>query len=282
VGGASPYAYLPLPSPPHAYTGDASVSYFFQHTSTKLRSHAGNSFRLPSIYERLGGYFYGGTYFPFGDPRLSPERALSVDFGFDQYLFHQLLKVSGTYFYSHLQQVIGFLDFPPGYVDPYGRTGGYYDTGGGIARGVELSGDFHPSRNTSVFASYTYTNARDRSSQYYTGTGVDPLQSPRILPNAVTVIATQQFGRHVDAGMDFEGGSDYLYPLYGPSPLSSTAFRFSGPRQLGISAGYSIGFHEGAAARFYVRVSNTLNQNFYEDGFRTPGRWAVGGVRFSF
>lgn len=282
VGGAAPYANLVLPSPPDAYTGDASLSYFFQHTLTKLRAHTGNSFRLPSIYERFGGYFYGGAYFPFGDPRLSPERAISTDFGFDQYLFHQLLKVSGTYFYSHLQQVIGFLDFPPGYVDPYGRTGGYYNTGGGIARGVELSGDFHPSRNTSVFASYTYTNALDRTSQYYTGTGVDPLQSPRILPNLVTIVATQQFGSHVDGGMDFEAGSDYLYPLYGLSPLSSNAFRFAGPRQLGVSAGYTIGLHEKASARFYLRMSNALDQNFYEDGFRTPGRWAVGGVRFSF
>lgn len=282
IGGTSPYANLALPSPPDAYTGDASLSYFFQHISTKLRAHTGNSFRLPSIYERFGGYFYGGTYFPFGDPRLSPERAVSMDFGFDQYLFHQVLKVSGTYFYSHLQQVIGFLDFPPGYVDPYGRTGGYYNTGGGIARGIELSGDFHPSRNTSVFASYTYTNARDRRSQYYTGTGVDPLQSPRILPNLVTIVATQQFGSHIDAGMDFEAGSDYLYPLYGLSPLSSNAFRFAGPRQLGLSSGYSVGLRERASARFYVRISNALDQNFYEDGFRTPGRWAVAGVRFGF
>jgi vitamin B12 transporter len=282
TGGTSPYANLALPSPPDAYTGDVSLSYFIQHTATKLRAHTGNSFRLPSIYERFGGYFYGGTYFPFGDPRLSPERAISIDGGFDQYLFREHLKVSGTYFYSHLQQVIGFLDFPPGYVDPYGRTGGYYDTGGGIARGVELSGDFHPSRNTSVFASYTYTNARDRTSQYYTGTGVDPLQSPRILPNLVTIVATQQFGSHIDAAMDFEAGSDYLYPLYGLSPLSSTAFRFAGPRQLGVSAGYALGLREGALARFYVRISNALDQNFYEDGFRTPGRWAVAGIHFSF
>jgi vitamin B12 transporter len=281
-GGMSPYVKPALPSPPDAYTGDASLAYFLHHTSTKLRAHIGNSFRLPSIYERFGGYFYGGTYFPFGDPRLSPERATSMDFGFDQYLFHQLLKVSGTYYYSHLQQVIGFLDFPPGYVDPYGRTGGYYNTGGGIARGVELSGDFHPWRNTSVFASYTYTNARDRTSQYYTGTGVDPLQSPRILPNLLTIVATQQFGNHMDAGMDFEAGSDYLYPLYGLSPLSSNAFLFAGPKQLGLSAGYSIGLRERGSARFYVRVSNALNQSFYEDGFQTPGRWAVAGIHFSF
>jgi vitamin B12 transporter len=281
-GGVSPYVKLALPSPPDAYTGDASLAYFLRHTSTKLRAHIGNSFRLPSIYERFGGYFYGGTYFAFGDPRLSPERALSVDFGFDQYLFHQLLKVSGTYYYSHLQQVIGFLDFPPGYVDPYGRTGGYYNTGGGIARGVELSGDLRPSRSTSVFVSYTYTNARDRTSQYYTGTGVDPLQSPRILPNLLAIVATQQFGSHLDAGMDFQAGSDYLYPLYGLSPLSSNAFRFAGPKQLGLSAGYSLALRERISARFYVRVSNALDQSFYEDGFRTPGRWAVAGIHFSF
>jgi vitamin B12 transporter len=280
--GVSPYVKLALPSPPDAYTGDASLAYFLQHTSTKVRAHIGNSFRLPSIYERFGGYFYGRTYFAFGDPRLSPERATSTDFGFDKYLFHQVLKVSGTYYYSHLQQVIGFLDFPPGYVDPYGRTGGYYNAGGGIARGVEVSSDLHPCRNTSVFASYTYTNARDRTSQYYTGTGFDPLQSPRILPNLLTIVASQQFGSHLDAAMDFELGSDYLYPLYGLSPLSSNAFRFAGPKQLGLSAGYSLGLRERASARFYVRVSNALDQSFYEDGFQTPGRWAVGGIHFSF
>lgn len=282
IGGASPYANLRLPSPPDAYTGDASVSYFLTHSSTKLRAHTGNSFRLPSIYERFGGYFYGGTYFAFGDPRLRPERAVSGDAGFDQLLFHQSLKISGTYFYSRLQQVIGFLDFPPGYVDPYGRTGGYYNTGGGIARGVELSGELHPSRKTTVFASYTYTNARDRTSQYYTGTGVDPLQSPRILPNMVTIVATQQLGNHIDAAIDFEGGSDYLYPLYGISASASNAYRFDGPRQLGISGGYSWRLSERTTARFYGRLSNALNQDFYEDGFQTPRRWAVAGIRFSY
>ncbi|MFL6354882.1 MAG: TonB-dependent receptor domain-containing protein [Bryobacteraceae bacterium] len=282
IGGASPYDNSPLPAPPDAFTGDASLSYFLRSIATKLRAHAGNSFRLPSIYERFGGYFYGGTYFPFGDPSLSPERAISMDVGFDQYLFHRVLRVSGTYFYSHLQQVIGYLDFPPGYVDAYGRTGGYYNTGGGMARGVEMSGDFHPSRKTTVFASYTYTNARDRTSQYYTGTGVDPLQSPRILPHTLTVVATQQFGSHFDASVDFEAGSNYLYPLYGLSPFSSNAYRFAGPRQLGLSAGYSTGLGEKASARFYVRISNALDQDFYEDGFRTPRRWAVAGIHLSF
>ncbi len=274
VGGSS--AYPNLPSPPSAYTGDASIAYFLKSTSTKVRAHAGNSFRLPSLYERFGTNLFDGVEYVYGDPRLSPERAVSLDFGFDQYLFHEHLKISSTYFYSHLQQIIGFLNFPPGYVDPYGRTAGYYNTGGGISRGVEVSGDFRPARNTTIFASYTYTNAKDLFSQYYTGTNIDPLQSPRILPHMVTIVATQQFGRRFDVGMDLTAGSNYLYPLYG------YAYQFAGPRQLGLSAGYSVRMTDRTSARFYARVSNALDQNFYEDGFRTPPRWAVGGIHLTF
>jgi vitamin B12 transporter len=276
TGSISPYAGIALPSPPAAYTGDASVAYFLPNTSTKFRAHTGNSFRLPSLYERFGTSLFDGFLSTYGNPGLSPERAVSVDFGFDQYLFKEHLKVSSSYFYSRLQQVIGFLSFPPGYLDPYGRTAGYYNTGGGMARGVELSGEFRPARGTSVSASYTYTNSRDRTSQYFTGTDVAPLQSPRILPHSVTVVATQQFGKHVDLAMDFQGGSNYLYPLYG------YAYLLDGPRQLGLAAGYSIHVSDRASVRFYCRVSNTLDQNFYEDGFRTPQRWAVGGIRFTF
>ncbi|HEX4231990.1 MAG TPA: TonB-dependent receptor [Bryobacteraceae bacterium] len=282
VGASSPYASIPLTPPPAAYTGDAAVSYYFSSTATKVRAHAGNSYRAPSLYERFGGYIYGGYDYNYGDPRLSPERAVSLDFGFDEYLLHQRLKISSTYFYEHLQQVIGFLGFPPGFTDPYGRSGGYYNTGGGISRGVELSGEYRPNTNTTLQASYTYTNALDRQSQYYTGTPVDPLQTPRILPNTVTLEAIRDLGHHIDVGMDFTGGSSYLFPLFNPASFENQAYRFPGPRQLGLMASYTRVLSERLSARFYVRVSNTLNQSFYEDGFLTPRRWATGGIHFSF
>lgn len=278
-GGPSPYEGIHLPSPPHALTGDASVAYFVRSSSTKWRAHVGNSFRLPSLYERYGTYFYGGTFTAYGDPRLSPERAVSVDSGFDQYLFHERMRFSATYFYSHLQQVIAF-DETGAIVnpatDPYGRFGGYYNTGGGISRGVELSGQFRPSRSTTLFASYTYTNAKDRYSEYSTGTGVDPLAMPRIFPNAVTLTATQQISSHVDASLTFFGASDYLYPLY------IAPYRFPGPRTLDLSAGYTLHPGEKLTTRFYIRVANALNQLYYEDGFLTPGAWVVGGVKLTF
>lgn len=279
TGGASPYAAIPLPSPPNAYTGDASIAYFFKTTATKLRAHAGNSFRLPSIYERFGGFFFGGTFFPIGDPNLAPERAVSGDLGFDQYFLNSRLRVSGTYFYSELQQIIGYLSFPPGYVDQYGRTGGYYNTEGGIARGVVLAAEFRPARGSTISASYTYTNAKDRISQFYTGTASNPLQRPGVVPHMVSVIATQRLGNRIDVAADFESGSAYLYPLYGFEPY---AYRFPGPRLLGISGGYTIPVSDRTSLRIYARVSNVLNQNYFEEGFSTPRRWAVGGLHFTF
>jgi hypothetical protein len=196
------------------------------------------------------------------------------------------MKLSGTYFYSHLQEVIGYLNFPPGYVDPYGRYSGYYNTTAGISRGVELSGTFHPARRTTMTASYTYVNARDRRSQYYTGTAVSPVQTPRIPPQTVSVIALHQIGTHVDVSMDLIATSSYLYPLYGAIPGTyfdyPYAFRFPGARQLGIAGGYETALREKTMLRLYARLSNTLNQDFYEDGFRTPGRWITGGIQLRF
>ncbi len=276
VNAPSAYAGLQLASPPAAYTGDASIAYFAPSTSSKVRAHTGNSFRLPSLYERFGEYVFDGFAGTLGDPRLSPERAVSMDAGFDQYFFHERFKISGTYFYARLQQVIGYLSFPPDYVDPYGRSAGYYNTGGGISRGVEVSGELRPTTKTTVNASYTYTNAQDRTSQYYTGIPFAPLQSVRIEPNSLKIVAFQQLGRHVDLAMDFEAGSDFFFPLNG------YAYQFGGPRQLGLSAGYTVRLSERISARLYVRVANALNQTYFENGFQTPRRWAVAGIHFTF
>ncbi len=279
VNAPSSYQSAQLSSPPAAYTGDASLAYFLRRSSTKIRAHVGNSFRLPSLYERFGEYLFDGFSGALGDPRLSPERAISVDAGFDQFLFHDHLKLSGSYFYAHLQQVIGFLSFPPEYIDPFGRYSGYYNTGGGVSRGVELSGEFRPSSKSTVNASYTYTNARDRTSQYFTGTAYDPLQSVRIQPHVLKIVAVQQLPKRFDLSLDFEGGSDFLSPVFG---LEAYAYRFPGSRQLGLAAGYTLNPAERIKTRFYLRVSNALDQDYYENGFRTPGRWAVAGFRIMF
>jgi iron complex outermembrane receptor protein len=277
-GGEAPYSQARIASPHDAYTGDASIAYFVRKTNTKFRAHAGNAFRQPSLYERFGTGYFNGIFTPYGDPRLSPDRAVSGDAGIDQMLWGERIRLSGTFFYTRLQQVISFdtLGIITPVTDPFGRFGGYFNTGGGLSRGVEVSAQLRPTRKTFIQAAYTYTNSVDRTSEFSTGTGSDPIQRPRILPHTVTLRATQQLTRNFEIGADFLGGSNFLFPLYG------LAYRFDGPRQLGLSANYTVPISDRVNLRFYTRVSNTLDQKYFEDAFQTPGRWAVGGFRVSF
>jgi iron complex outermembrane receptor protein len=274
LGTVPVYAGVSAVSPPTAYTADASIAYFIHSTGTKIRSHGGNGYRKPSLYELFGTSFSGSTFTAYGDPRLKPERSIAIDGGVDQYFASDRLRLSATYFYTRLQQVIAFdssgLITPA--TDPFGRSSGYRNTGGGIARGVELSGEARPRRGTQLRASYTYTNARDKYSEFADGT----LQIPRITPNSFSLVALQQFGKHVDASFEFLAASDFLYQL------SRRTFLFPGPRQGVLTAGYTRPLTEKISMRLNVRVNNILDQLYYEDGFRTPRRWATGGVAFSF
>ena len=273
--GAVPvYASATSVSPPRAYTGDVSIAYFLHSSGTKIRSHAGNGYRKPSLYELFGTSFFGSEFTAYGDPRLKPERSVAIDGGIDQYFASDRVRISASYFYTHLQQVIAF-DFSgliSPLTDPFGRSLGYYNTGGGIARGVELAAEAKPLRSMRLQTSYTYTNARDRFSQFGNGT----LQTPRIYPHAFNFVVLQQFGPRLDATVEFTATSNYLYPF------SGLTFVFPGQRQLGFSFGYTHSFTDRLKLRLYTRVANVTDQTFYEDGFRTPGRWAVAGTTVSF
>ena len=275
------YASANAVSPPSAWTGDASAAYLVHSSGTKLRSHVGNAYRAPSLYERFGTYFYGGTFTAYGDPRLQPEHALSMDAGIDQYFASDRLKLSASYFYTRLQQTIAF---DPGILitpsaDPFGRFGGYYNTRGGIARGVELSGEAKLPRRTILRAAYTYTNSIDRVSEYSNGL----LQTPRIYPQTFTFTVLKEFGKHWDTSFDFLAGSHFLFPLYEPSPpFSVLAYSLKGPRQASLSAGYTVPLAEHGKLRIYTRLENFGNQQYFEDGFPTPGFVARGGVQFTF
>jgi iron complex outermembrane receptor protein len=275
------YASASATSPPSAFTGDASLAYFIRSTDTKFRSHIGNAYRAPSLYERFGTYFYGSSFSAYGDPRLSPERAISMDFGFDQYFASDKIKISASYFYTRLQETIGY---DPGILvnpstDPYGRYGGYYNTPGGLARGVEVSAEAKLPRRIIVRSGYTYTNSIDRISLYSDG----QLQTPGIWPQTFSLIVMKSFGKHWDTSVDFLAGSRFFYPLYNSlPPYNVLAYSFAGPRKVNATVGYTHPLSERMKLRIYARLENLANQTYSEDGFPTPGFVAKGGVQFSF
>ncbi len=57
--------------------------------------------------------------------------------------------LSATYFYTRLQEVIGFNTVSLN--DPFQRFFGYLNAGGGLARGAEFSVTAQPSRTLDLF-----------------------------------------------------------------------------------------------------------------------------------
>jgi vitamin B12 transporter len=275
---AAPYQGIAFASPTPAYTGDVSAAYFFRKTATKLRVHAGRGYRAPSLYERFGaGYDPVFGYSVYGDPRLKPEHSTSFDTGFDQTFFGGRLKTSASYFYTWLQSVINFdtsgLIDPA--TDPFGRFIGYLNTRGGISRGVEVSAAVAATRSLKVTTAYTYINAIERAP--IVG---DVLQTFVVPKNQFSVLVTEQASSRLLLTFDTIESSSYLVPIYGA--LVTQTYRFGGLHKVNIGASYRIPLREYHALRLFVRANNVFNQTYFESGFPTAGRTALGGLQYEF
>jgi iron complex outermembrane receptor protein len=275
---SAPYADITFVSPPTAYTGDGSIAYFFPASGTKLRAHVGNGYRAPSLFERFGSSFSGAFGFsPFGDPRLAPERSVAFDAGLDQTFARGRARASMTYFYTRLQEVIAF-DFtglvPPD--DPFGRFGGYVNTGGGLARGAEFELEAAPARASNLRASYTYTNSDERTAR------LGQVRAFAIPSHLFTLVATRRFGRRVLVNFDLAAASDYLAPVFDPLTFASRVYRFGPAARADAGASYTVPFDERRSLRFFGLVENLFGRDIYESGFRTPGRTGRAGAQFNF
>lgn len=275
---SAPYANIAFVSPPTAYTGDGSIAYFFPATDTKLRAHVGNGYRAPSLFERFGSSFSGAFGFsPFGDPRLAPERSIAFDAGVDQTFARGRARASATYFYTRLQEVIVF-DFtglvPPD--DPFGRFGGYVNTGGGLARGAEFELEAAPTRASNLRASYTYTNSDERAAR------LGQIRAFAIPSHLFTLVATHRFGRRVLFNFDLAATSDYLAPVFDPLTFASRVYRFGPTARADAGASYTVPFDERRTLRFFGLVENLFGRGIYESGFRTPGRTGRAGAQLNF
>ena len=269
----APFAGRAFTAPPTAQTGDISAAYTIRRTGTKIRAHAGRGYRAPSLFERFGTYFDGAAYTLYGDPGLRPDRSNSIDGGIDQRLWNSRAQLSATYFFTRLNEVIIF-DYSGGInpsTDPLGRYAGYRNTGGGLARGVELSANVAATRRVQFTAAYTYTDSRQQTPVV---PGVwESLDSPR---HQYSAFATARLTDRLTAVLRYIGTGDYLGSVYG------YAFRFSGAQRAQAMLSYRRPLAEFRAVRFYGKVDNMFNQTYYQDGFRTPGATFVTGMQFEF
>ena len=92
----------------------------------------------------------------------------------------------------------------------------------------------------------------------------------------VTAFATQRIGRRFDLTFDLFAASSYLVPF------SERALEFDGPVKADAVASYTVPLSDRHKLRVYTRIENLLNRTYYEEGFRTPKAWAVGGLKWMF
>ncbi len=276
-GATSPYETVATSSPGTAFTGDAAAAYFFRASQTKLRVHAGNSFRAPSLFERFGGTFaaWSGGFTYWGDPRLDPEQSLGLDAGIDQWLFGSRVRLSGTAFYTDLSTtlIFDFANFPAN--DPFGRYGGYRASTGGIARGVEASAHLALGPSTRVSSSYTHTNAESRMPTI----GTDYYQVPGQSTNVASFVASRWIGDNLNVTFDLFVAGDYVLSPYG---ALGRRMRFDGPVKADAVIRYELPVGEGRRLEIYGKGENVFDDDYYEDGFGSPGLWVIGGVRYAF
>ncbi|HUR98873.1 MAG TPA: TonB-dependent receptor, partial [Pyrinomonadaceae bacterium] len=275
---SGPYSNLTLSDPPAAYTFDGSASYFISRTKTKLRTHVGNGYRVPSLYERFGTFFFFGSFFPQGNPALKPERSLGIDAGVEQYFAGDRVKATATYFYTKIKDEITYLP-----TDDFGAPV-YYNFDRHYSRGAELSFDIKPTSTTSIFASYTFTNSDIRN--FRRPTFVTLASADRkafgIPDHQFTLVVTQRIKRFW-VTMDFLASNSYLAPVFSSSTFGQYTYRFEGNRRADLTAGYTFPIRgEKYNLRLFGTIENLFDDEYFENGFRTVGINGRVGVSFNF
>lgn len=284
LGTDNVYASVPLLSPKRALTGDLSIAYLVEQSNTKVRVHAGNAYRAPSLYERFGGGFFPDPvtgivgFNPYGDPRLAPDRYNSIDGGVDQYLFGSRVRLSATVFYTRMVSLSAF-DFSGNVrpeTDPYGRFSGYINGSGGISRGFEFGLEARPLRSIVLSGAYTFTNAdldRDTSAPgFYRALGVPA--------HTVAITATKTWANRFDTTVDAFRNSSYFGSFFAGS--GSRAFEFPAFSKVDLVTNYRFWDNERKSARIYAKIDNLFNRRYYQGGWLAPRTTFVTGLGYGF
>jgi outer membrane receptor protein involved in Fe transport len=233
---------------------------------------------VPSLYERFGTFFFFGSFSAQGNPGLKPERSTGIDAGIDQYFAGKKVKASATWFYTRIKDEITYLP-----TDDFSAPV-YYNFDRHYSRGAEFSIDARPTRSTDIFASYTFTNSDVRNfrrDMVVLATSTD--RAAFAIPgHQFTLVATQRFKRFW-ISLDVLATSSYLAPVFSSSTFGQYTYRFEGNRRADLTGGYTFKLPaDRYSLRLYGTLENVFDNEYFENGFRTPGRSGRVGLAFGF
>jgi vitamin B12 transporter len=129
-------------------TERGSLAFLIKETGTRLRGSAGTGFRAPT---------FNDLFFPdFGNPDLQPEESLSYDFGVDQKLWNNRIRLGLTYFQNNFKNLIACCTPLP--TAPFG---GPFNVGRARSAGIEFTGEVDVLPNLVASLNYTYTDSEN-------------------------------------------------------------------------------------------------------------------------
>lgn len=129
-------------------TERGSLAFLIKETGTRLRGSAGTGFRAPT---------FNDLFFPgFGNPDLQPETSLSYDFGVDQKLWNDRIRLGLTYFQSNFGNLIACCTPIP--TAPFG---GPFNVGRARSAGIEFTSEVDVLPNLVASLNYTYTDSEN-------------------------------------------------------------------------------------------------------------------------
>ncbi|HEY5991862.1 MAG TPA: TonB-dependent receptor, partial [Candidatus Udaeobacter sp.] len=276
INAADRPGFLNAITPEKSLTGDGAIAYYLRSTRTKVRAHAGNGFRAPSLFERFGqGTFAQVGFTRFGDPTLRAEQSISFDAGFDQRVAGERARFGVTYFYTHLQRVIAFKGFA---VDPLGlgRLSGYLNQPGGISRGLESYLEAAPFRGADWRGSYTYTN----SDRFLPSRGLQP---EYVIPKHLFGLTLNQRHRSMLISFNLNRTGAYIAPVFeNDFPFRTAELTFPGYTKADLYASYERRASERITITLFAGADNLFAAKYFENGFRAPGFMGRGGVNVRF
>jgi vitamin B12 transporter len=128
-------------------TERGSLAYLIKEWGTRIRGGAGSGFRAPT---------FNDLFFPgFSDLTLKPETSFSYDFGVDQNLWKDRIRLGLTYFQNDVKNLISFIfiNTPP-FVK--GQNLGHVRSAG-----IEFTSEVDVTDTLTVSLNYTYTDTEN-------------------------------------------------------------------------------------------------------------------------
>jgi vitamin B12 transporter len=128
-------------------TERGSLSYLIKEWGTRIRGGAGSGFRAPT---------FNDLFFPgFSDVTLQPETSFSYDFGVDQTLWNERIRLGVTYFQNDVTNLISFafINTPP-FVKGV-------NIGHARSAGIEFTSEVDLTNTLTLSLNYTYTDTEN-------------------------------------------------------------------------------------------------------------------------